>query len=339
MGKTKEDTPADEAAAAETATADAGTDKVPEEPKSDETASNEVKTAEAAPPAEATPDAPVEGSEARPEGEKVAESSDAQATPADASPDSGSTASTASSTETTTAGTPESKVAEVPASDEAAAPAAVTPAPEAKKVAQSPEGATDRYTVQPGDTLMKIAFETYGDLYKWKDLYEANKDRIKNPNYIPPGTVLSFEKPSSPVMIERNGEKYLIKRGDTLGSISGDVYGTRSKWKRLWENNRKLIKNPNMIFAGFHLYYTMTPEDRQELEQYRQQQEMPQLAPKPLAGGTSVPLLPASVALPQAQDGTNVATGMSQPGEAPAPVQPLLPVPGQQQRAPASVTQ
>ena len=57
------------------------------------------------------------------------------------------------------------------------------------------------------------------------------------------------------VTIERNGESYLIKRGDTLGVISNDVYGTTRKWKKLWENNRQLIKDPNKIYAGFYLYY------------------------------------------------------------------------------------
>jgi len=67
------------------------------------------------------------------------------------------------------------------------------------------------------------------------------------------------------VTIERNGEKYLIKVGDTLGLISNEVYGTKAKWKKLWENNRQLIKNPNRIFAGFNLYYV--PEARMTQDQ------------------------------------------------------------------------
>ena len=42
---------------------------------------------------------------------------------------------------------------------------------------------------------------------------------------------------------------------NTLGTISNDVYGTTHKWKRLWENNRQLIKDPNRIYAGFYLFY------------------------------------------------------------------------------------
>jgi nucleoid-associated protein YgaU len=141
-------------------------------------------------------------------------------------------------------------------------------------------GQYDNYTVQDGDTLMKIAFETYGDLYQWRRIYESNKNKISNPNAVPKGTVLSVEKPATPVNIERNGERYLIKPGDTLGTISQDVYGTKRKWKKLWENNKQLIRDPNRIFAGFHLYYIMTPEDQSE-------KGTPPLA-GPGGGGTNV---------------------------------------------------
>ena len=153
-----------------------------------------------------------------------------------------------------------------PSLDAAAAPSAqvangaeaASPSPSASHaVAPSVAGSGQfqDYTVQAGDSLMKIAFETYGDLYRWKSILEANKDKVTDPNRIPAGTVLKVEAPSSAVMIEKNGEKYLIKSGDTLGKISGEVYGTASKWRAIWENNKQLIHDPNRIFAGFYLYY------------------------------------------------------------------------------------
>ncbi|MBI4924323.1 MAG: LysM peptidoglycan-binding domain-containing protein, partial [Bdellovibrio sp.] len=88
-----------------------------------------------------------------------------------------------------------------------------TPKPEAK--APISEEYQD-YTVQSGDTLMKIAFETYGDLYRWNKIYELNKDKVTNPNSIAKGTVLKLEKSSATITIEKNGDQYLIKKGDTL---------------------------------------------------------------------------------------------------------------------------
>ncbi len=50
-------------------------------------------------------------------------------------------------------------------------------------------GAIAEYTVQPGDSLSKIGAK-YG--LGWKQLFEANKDRIKNPDLIQPGWKLKI---------------------------------------------------------------------------------------------------------------------------------------------------
>jgi nucleoid-associated protein YgaU len=47
-------------------------------------------------------------------------------------------------------------------------------------------------TVQAGDSLSKIAKRELGDANKWHAIYEANKDRIKNPDLIHPGDVLKL---------------------------------------------------------------------------------------------------------------------------------------------------
>ena len=43
------------------------------------------------------------------------------------------------------------------------------------------------YTVKSGDSLSKISKHFYGDAGKWHRIYEANKDKIKNPDLINPG--------------------------------------------------------------------------------------------------------------------------------------------------------
>lgn len=52
----------------------------------------------------------------------------------------------------------------------------------------------DTYTVQAGDSLSRIAQRRYGEAGKWKAIYEANKDQIKNPDLIHPGQVLRMPK-------------------------------------------------------------------------------------------------------------------------------------------------
>ena len=48
-------------------------------------------------------------------------------------------------------------------------------------------GSETTYEVKPGDTLSKIAKQHYGDAGAWHRIYEANKDRIKDPDLIQPG--------------------------------------------------------------------------------------------------------------------------------------------------------
>jgi len=48
-------------------------------------------------------------------------------------------------------------------------------------------GSARTYTVVAGDSLSKIAKKLYGDANKWRQIYEANRDLIKNPDLIKPG--------------------------------------------------------------------------------------------------------------------------------------------------------
>ena len=48
------------------------------------------------------------------------------------------------------------------------------------------------YEVQPGDSLSKIAKHVYGDATRWKEIWEANKASIPNPDLIHPGQQLSM---------------------------------------------------------------------------------------------------------------------------------------------------
>lgn len=46
---------------------------------------------------------------------------------------------------------------------------------------------TSDYTVKAGDSLSRIAREFYGDANDWHKIYQANRNRIKDPNVIHPG--------------------------------------------------------------------------------------------------------------------------------------------------------
>ena len=52
------------------------------------------------------------------------------------------------------------------------------------------------YTVKAGDTLSKIAKEHLGDANAYMDIFNANKDVLKDPDKIQPGQVLKIPQHS-----------------------------------------------------------------------------------------------------------------------------------------------
>ena len=58
-------------------------------------------------------------------------------------------------------------------------------------VSQVPAGAgTSAYTVKNGDSLSRIAKRELGSYDRWRDIYEANRDKIKDPNVLAVGIQL-----------------------------------------------------------------------------------------------------------------------------------------------------
>ncbi len=55
-----------------------------------------------------------------------------------------------------------------------------------------PASSNKSYTVKKGDCLWKIAKQMYGNGAQYNKIYEANKDKIKNPNLIYAGQVLKI---------------------------------------------------------------------------------------------------------------------------------------------------
>ena len=124
--------------------------------------------------------------------------------------------------------------------------------PEASAV--SINGSMGTHTVAANETLMIIAFKLFGDYDRWRDLAQWNAGKLGPNHSISVGMTLDYEMPAQPFVWNPEGNPYLIKSGDTLGSISNDTYGTTSYWRNIFDNNRPLIKDPNRIFAGFTLY-------------------------------------------------------------------------------------
>jgi nucleoid-associated protein YgaU len=114
-------------------------------------------------------------------------------------------------------------------------------------------GSEQTYTVQKNETLMMIAFKLYGDYGKWKSLANLNREKLKGSTVVTNGMQLKYMAPAEAFVWNPQGLPYLIRTGDTLGTVS--------KQKLIWDNNRPLIKDANKIFAGFTLYYLESGRD------------------------------------------------------------------------------
>lgn len=130
--------------------------------------------------------------------------------------------------------------------------ATAMPAIHEEEMSNMMSGETAEYHVKAGETYMQIAFKLYGDVSKWKDIKALNP-QVKEV-HLRAGTKLKYERPAQEFVWQPTGTPYLIKTGDTLGTISNSFYQTTAKWKELWQHNKKLITNPNRIYAGFTMF-------------------------------------------------------------------------------------
>lgn len=46
---------------------------------------------------------------------------------------------------------------------------------------------------------------------------------------------------------------YVVQGGDSLSKISKKFYGDANSWKRIFEANRDVVKNPDLIQPGWRL--------------------------------------------------------------------------------------
>jgi nucleoid-associated protein YgaU len=58
--------------------------------------------------------------------------------------------------------------------------------------AQASSSQERTYTVKSGDTLSKIAKEMLGDANAYMDIFNANRDQLKDPDKIQPGQLLKI---------------------------------------------------------------------------------------------------------------------------------------------------
>jgi nucleoid-associated protein YgaU len=103
------------------------------------------------------------------------------------------------------------------------------------------------YIVRPGDTLASIAQQELGDAGRWPEIFLLNRGSIRHPDLIFVGQVLTLpgDVPTDPPP-----RLYTVRPGDTLADIAEHELGDRNRWPELFNLNRAVISDPDVIFPG-----------------------------------------------------------------------------------------
>jgi hypothetical protein len=100
------------------------------------------------------------------------------------------------------------------------------------------------WNIQPGECLWLIAGyeEVYSDPVKWPRIFRANMNKIEDPEWVYPDTVL---------VIPRDWPRqHSVSLDESLSIIASywEVYSTPMEWTKLFEANKDYIRDPDLIY-------------------------------------------------------------------------------------------
>lgn len=124
------------------------------------------------------------------------------------------------------------------------------------------------HKVQQNDSLYKIANKYYRDESKWALIFNANRDKLPDRNSLKIGTELFIpeektiiqstkEETTIPTLMQmtevedtKSSRRHTIQKGDSLYKIALQYYKDGSKWNKILEVNKEIIKNQNSLPVG-----------------------------------------------------------------------------------------
>jgi LysM repeat protein len=125
------------------------------------------------------------------------------------------------------------------------------------------------YTVQPGDSLGKIAERYYGDWAAYERIYEANRQRqqqdgriLEDARAIYPGWRLLIPGPTDAVKSDVYGQLWcVVQPGDSLSGIAARLLGSEGRWREVFDLNRgvaqlpdgRKLTSPDLVWPGLRL--------------------------------------------------------------------------------------
>ena len=141
------------------------------------------------------------------------------------------------------------------------APAAIAPQPTSQPNVATPvappsplatsASPAHTLTVQPGDSLWKLAQQTLGRGSRWHELLAANPG-IVDPTHLAAGTKIVVPNETSVLQSRKADTRIAVERGDTLTKIAQSQYRRATVWRCIVQANPE-ITDPNRIYEGHQL--------------------------------------------------------------------------------------
>jgi hypothetical protein len=107
--------------------------------------------------------------------------------------------------------------------------------------------APDQYTVQKGDTLWGIAGKVLKDPWKWPQVWQINREQIKDPHWIYPGDVIRLDRSGDSPSLSLAGSG---ASGGTMTDAAGNVVKIEPRIR--FENLQEAIPSiPGSVIGPF----------------------------------------------------------------------------------------
>jgi nucleoid-associated protein YgaU len=93
----------------------------------------------------------------------------------------------------------------------------------------------------------------FGDLFGKKEKSRADFSNVRSGGSTTTPAAGAGGADTSAAPSVTTGRTYVVVSGDSLSKIAKHEYGDAQKWRKIYEANRSLIKDPDLIYPGQEL--------------------------------------------------------------------------------------